>query len=176
MTGRVIDLGAGANPDPRATETVDLHHPNADHQFDVTKEWPFQDESIELITAHHLLEHLPDPGHVMHEASRCLEDAGVLEVTVPLGINADSDPDHVHQWTWDTPDIVVGDFDEERYWDTHVPLTLVHRDLDVALKGPLEPLTPVYQKLGEWWPRWACYNCDHGELRATYVREARSQC
>lgn len=176
VSSRVVDLGAGANPDPRATETVDLHHPHADHEFDLTEEWPFEDASIEMFTAHHVFEHLPEPGHVMQEIARCLVDGGVLELTVPLGINADSDPDHTHQWTYDTPEIVVGDFKNERYWDTRVPLRLVHRDLDVQLKGPLGPLSPLYQKLSEWWPKWTAYNCDHGTLTATYVREARSQC
>jgi len=44
VTERVLDLGAGDDPDARATETVDLYA-DADHQFDLTDEWPIETEA-----------------------------------------------------------------------------------------------------------------------------------
>lgn len=163
-----VDLGSGADPDPDADITVDLHHPNADHSFDVTNDWPLESNSCHTITAHHLLEHLTDLEHVFQEAERCLVPGGRFVVTVPLGWDADSDPDHVHQWTYDTPSIVVDEFTEDRYWDPDTRLTLDTRTLNTGWHGPHWSLNLVGELLERVWPRWTAHNCDQGELQAIY--------
>lgn len=163
-----LDLGSGANPDPDADVTVDLHHPDADQSFDVTDEWPLDDDSCHTITAHHLLEHIEDLEHVFQEAERCLVPGGRFVVTVPLGANARSDPDHVHHWTYETPEIVVGDYKPDRHWDPDTQLVLTDRTLHATNTGPLAFLNPLYHRLAKHYPLWASYNCDHGELQATY--------
>lgn len=165
----VLDIGAGQNPDPRATETVDLHV-DADHQFDLDEEWPLDDNYALGITAHHVIEHL-DPHHVMREASRVLQPGGWLKITVPLGIAQRTDPTHEWYPTVESAEVLAGGFHEDRHWDPDVPLTLDGVTLDVGFLGPLTPLSPLLQACTYRWPVWAADKADRGEMRLHYRRE-----
>lgn len=69
---------------------------------DVTKKWPFNDESFEAIYSSHVLEHLTLRGAriCLTESYRCLKKGGVLRILVPdldAYIN-DYDPKTALQW------------------------------------------------------------------------------
>lgn len=164
---RVIDVGAGEDPDPRATETADIR-PTADHQFDVREEWPFPEDYADMIIARHLVEHLSDPTHFFDEAARVVRPGGRLEIVLPIGQNAITDLDHEQEWLYCTPEQYC--VDQQRPWDPDTQFRLVKRDIDVYLGGPISPLTPVLQAVATIWPAWATYRCDTGELRAQYTR------
>lgn len=166
---RILDIGAGNNPDPRATETVDLIS-DADHQFDLRDQWPLEDNSVHGIVANHVVEHL-EPGHVFREAGRVLTDASWIEVSVPLGENARTDPDHTHQWTFGTP----SRFCEIRgeHWDIEVPFELQDITVNGWLGGPLAPLSKPFGWLAAVWPAWVAERCFAGELTARYRRLTR---
>jgi SAM-dependent methyltransferase len=51
---------------------------------DLTRTWPFRDDSIDLIFSSFVLEHLPDPFHFIKECSRCLRPGGRLIILVPF--------------------------------------------------------------------------------------------
>lgn len=169
----ILDLGAGQNPDPRCTHTVDLHA-DADINCDLREDWPLDDDTITGIVASHVIEHL-DAEHVFDEASRVLHDDGWLEVRVPLGENAWTDPAHEHAWTYSTPLIFDREYSREhgREWDPSPPFTLTDRELSVGLGGPLKSLSGVFQRVGERWPEWAAQRCMRGELTARYRRRSR---
>lgn len=167
---RVIDLGAGDGPDPRATETVDLYT-DADHQFDLSQRWELNDSSVDGLIANHVVEHL-DAEHVFKEAGRVLVDGGWFELTVPLGRDADADPDHQQRWTYWTPRMFCqrSQDDAGRPWDPDTEFVLDDRELSVWLFGPLAPLSGLFDLLADRWPHWAERRCGAGELTARYRR------
>lgn len=171
---RVLDLGAGTDPDPRATKTVDLFA-EADLQFDLEDEWPLQKASVDGLVANHVLEHLSDPTAFFNQASEALVDGGWLEVTVPVGADAVGDPDHETLWGWRTPATFCREHSAKhgRAWDADPPLVLTGRSADVWLFPPLSRLTPLLQAVANRWPAEAVRRCSSGEITARYRRISR---
>lgn len=94
---RRIDLGGAINK-AYGYESYDRH--NADIVGDLNERWSLDDDSVGLIRAHDVIEHLQDPIHTMNEAWRVLAHGGVLDVLVPStdGVGAWCDPTHVSFW------------------------------------------------------------------------------
>lgn len=93
----MLDMGGRLNAWPGFT-TVDLF--DADVIADLNEPWPFEDNSVGVIRASHLFEHLKDPIHTMNEAFRVLAPGGWLLIEVPStdGRGAFQDPTHVSFW------------------------------------------------------------------------------
>ncbi len=98
---RKLDLGSQFDAWDRF-ETVDLI--NADICTDLNEAWPFEDNSVGVLRASHIFEHLKDPVHTMNEAYRVLAPGGWLFVDVPStdGRGAFQDPTHVSFWNENT--------------------------------------------------------------------------
>jgi O-antigen biosynthesis protein len=99
-----IDLGGGIDKRP-GWIAVDLHHGGPtigmnDVVTDLNQPWPFKDNSVGVIRAHDVIEHLKDPIHVMNEAHRVLVHGGLFLIEVPStdGRGAFQDPSHVSFW------------------------------------------------------------------------------
>lgn len=92
-----VDLGGRFNPWSGFT-TVDLY--NADLIFDLNSTWGLKDNSVGVLRASHIFEHLRDPIHSMNEAYRILAPGGWLLIEVPStdGRGAFQDPTHVSFW------------------------------------------------------------------------------
>lgn len=94
----LIDLGGRFN---RWNEykTIDLNKP-ADIICDLNKKWRLKDNSVGVLKAYHIFEHLKDPIHTMNEAYRVLAPGGWLFIEVPStdGRGAFQDPTHVSFW------------------------------------------------------------------------------
>lgn len=90
---RLIDLG-GRIDCPEGYESVDLS--DADIICDLNGTWHFEDNSIGVIRASHVLEHLENPIHAMNEAYRVLAGGGFFFIDVPStdGRGAFQDPTH----------------------------------------------------------------------------------
>lgn len=162
----MIDIGAGPDPDPRATITADIRAP-ADVLIDARKAWPFGTNSVTGIVASHLVEHLADPTRFFQEAGRVLKPRGWLEVSVPLGSDAVTDLDHEQVWRYATPEQFCRQ--AQRPWDPDTSFELISRDLDVWGYGPeaFWNTTPM-QLLADVAPAWAAHRCPAGELTATF--------
>lgn len=93
-----IDLGGGINPYP-GYETVDLRK-TADIIADLNEGIPLPDNSVGVVNAHHILEHLKDPIKSMREIHRVLCHGGWAFIEVPSteGKGAFQDPTHVSFW------------------------------------------------------------------------------
>ncbi|UIP01735.1 class I SAM-dependent methyltransferase (plasmid) [Halobaculum sp. CBA1158] len=171
---RVLDLGSGTDPDPRATETVDLYA-EADLQFDLDEEWPITEASVDGIVASHVVEHLSDPATFFDRAAAALSDDGWLEITVPVGVDGVADPDHETQWTWRTPATFCREHSERhgRAWDADPPLVMTDRNANLWLFPPFSALTPALQAFAERWPAEAVRRCSSGEIIARYRRVVR---
>lgn len=110
--GIYLELGAGKNPSPAATHTLDIREdldhidfPGVDIGVD---RWPLEDESVDLIIANHVFEHIEraNISHMFREVDRVLKEGGRLEATVPHAgaWEAHTDPTHQGPGGW-TPDI-----------------------------------------------------------------------
>lgn len=93
----LLDLGGRFNAWP-GFQTVDQY--DADLTVDLNGKWPFSDNSVGVIKAYHIFEHLRDPIHTMNEAFRVLAPGGWLFIEVPStdGRGAFQDPTHVSFW------------------------------------------------------------------------------
>lgn len=133
---RVLDLGAGENPHSDATTTMDVVDlPGIDVVHDATdRPWPFDDNEFDRVTARHVLEHIQHPEDVFHEVARILTDEGRFEVVVPLGLDARTDPTHVHEWTYETPAYFAAGSPYDYGWN--LPYRLVARRVDAWYNGP----------------------------------------
>lgn len=88
-----LDLG-GRFSCPPGYFSVDLL--DADYIVDLNKPWPFEDNSVGVLRAYHVLEHLDDAIHFFNEAFRVLAPGGFLLIEVPSvkGDGAFGDPTH----------------------------------------------------------------------------------
>lgn len=106
---RLLDLGGrfGAG---EGYETVDLL--DADIICDLNKRWAFKDNSIGVIRASHVFEHLKDSIHAMNEAYRVLAPGGWLFLEVPStdGRGAFQDPTHISFWNQNSLWYYTNDF------------------------------------------------------------------
>lgn len=89
-----LDLGGRFNSNP-GCQSVDLK--DADIIADLNKTWPWSDNSVGVITANDIFEHLTDKLHVIKEVYRVLAPGGYLFFRVPStdGRGAFQDPTHV---------------------------------------------------------------------------------
>lgn len=147
-----------ANPDSPADIVADISE----------TPWDFATaNTVDRIDAHQLVEHLPDREAFFEECARVLAPDGRLTVSVPLGMNAQTDSDHEPPaWTYETPE----QFSclHRRPWDPDLPLELLDREVNVWLGGPLAGLTPLFQAAARLWPAWAAYRCYAGVLKMTF--------
>ena len=92
-----LELGGRWNAKKGYT-TVDMI--DADINCNLDGKWPFKDNSVGLIRAVDIFEHLKDPVHTMREVYRVLAPGGWAFIQVPStdGRGAFSDPTHVSFW------------------------------------------------------------------------------
>ena len=95
-----LNLGAGDDAVLEGFIGVDIRPGVTDITADLSKPWPFEDESVEEIRGSHIFEHLPVPLFTMSEAYRVLRPGGKLDLDIPStnGMGAFQDPTHVSFW------------------------------------------------------------------------------
>ena len=109
-----IDIGGGLNPYP-GYHTVDTRK-NADTVADLNDGIPLPDNSVGVLNASHILEHLHDKTKIMGEIHRVLAHGGWAFIEVPStdGRGAFQDPTHVSYWNQNSflyyTDKYLGDF------------------------------------------------------------------
>ena len=93
----LVDLGGGINGKENYT-TIDIE--DADIIHDLNKGIPLPDNSVGVLHASHILEHLKDPIFSMREIHRVLAHGGWAFIEVPStdGRGAFQDPTHVSFW------------------------------------------------------------------------------
>lgn len=93
-----VDIGGGLNPYPGYT-TVDLRE-TADYVCDLNDGIPLPDNSVGVLNASHIIEHLRDKTKIMSEIHRVLAHGGWAFIEVPStdGRGAFQDPTHVSYW------------------------------------------------------------------------------
>jgi glycosyltransferase involved in cell wall biosynthesis len=93
-----VDLGGGLNPYPNYI-AIDLRS-DADIIHDLNNGIPLPDNTVGVINASHILEHLKDKTEIMKEIHRVLSPGGWAFIQVPStdGRGAFQDPTHVSYW------------------------------------------------------------------------------
>ena len=95
-----VDLGCGQwKPDGFiGVDCVDGK--NVDIVADLSKRFPFADNSVDLLRGHDVIEHLPDRIHTMNEIWRVCKPNAIIDLRVPStdGRGAFQDPTHVSFW------------------------------------------------------------------------------
>lgn len=93
-----VDIGGGINPYSGYT-TVDIRE-TADYVADLNDGIPLPDNSVGVLNASHILEHLTDKTKIMSEIHRVLAPGGWAFIEVPStdGRGAFQDPTHVSYW------------------------------------------------------------------------------
>jgi len=94
----IVELGGGINPRAGCNINIDLEDGNVKH--DLNDGIPLPDNSVGVIYASHILEHLYDKHKIMCEIHRVLVDGGWAFIQVPStdGRGAFQDPTHVSYW------------------------------------------------------------------------------
>jgi SAM-dependent methyltransferase len=93
-----VDIGGGLNPYPGYL-AVDLRK-EADIVHDLNEGIPLPDNSVGVLNASHIIEHLHDKNKIMAEIHRVLAPGGWAFIEVPStdGRGAFQDPTHVSYW------------------------------------------------------------------------------
>ena len=93
----LVDIGGGINALPGYT-TIDLEDGDITH--DLNNGIPLPDNSVGVLNASHILEHLHDKTKIMSEIHRVLAHGGWAFIEVPStdGRGAFQDPTHVSYW------------------------------------------------------------------------------
>ena len=93
-----VDIGGGLNPYPDYM-SIDLRD-TADIKADLNDGIPLPDNSVGVLNASHILEHLQDKTKIMSEIHRVLAHGGWAFIEVPStdGRGAFQDPTHVSYW------------------------------------------------------------------------------
>ena len=93
-----MDIGGGLNPYPNYF-TIDLRD-TADMKADLNDGIPLSNNSVGVLNASHIIEHLYDKTKIMSEIHRVLAPGGWAFIDVPStdGRGAFQDPTHVSYW------------------------------------------------------------------------------
>lgn len=116
--GLKLDLGGRFNT-ASGYQSVDLK--DADIIADLNGTWPFDDNSVAVVRAFDVFEHLKDPLHTMKELYRVLKPGGFAFIQVPStdGRGAFQDPTHVSYWN-ENSILYYTDSNWAKYIDTPV--------------------------------------------------------
>lgn len=95
-----LDLGCGKNKQPGFIGVDSRDFPGVDQVVDLTKTWPWEDESVEGVHCSHFIEHLEpmDRVHFVNELYRVLIPGGQALCAVPHWSSARAYGDLTHKW------------------------------------------------------------------------------
>lgn len=87
-----INLGCGYDHKEGFTNIDILEEVKPDIVLDITKEnFPFEDNSVDLIYSRHTFEHLTNFDHIFKEMYRVLKDKGMIHIIVPYATSLGGD-------------------------------------------------------------------------------------
>ena len=94
----IVELGGGINPREGCDINIDLEEGNV--KWDLDNGIPLPDNSVGVINASHIIEHIHDKHKILSEIHRVLADGGWAFIEVPStdGRGAFQDPTHVSYW------------------------------------------------------------------------------
>ena len=106
---RVLDLGCGSRHIP-GTIRSDIFVNAPGIRADAAR-LPFRSQSLDCVLATALLEHVPNPRHVVREVYRVLRPDGVFYVEVPFLEGFHADPDDYQRYTFRGLEVLLRRFE-----------------------------------------------------------------
>lgn len=99
-----LNLGCGQKPKEGYVNVDSDRSAKADLFFDLEKQFPIASETVDVITAEHIVEHLHNFIGFMNECHRVLKLGGFLHIVTPKPNSAFfwQDPTHVRGYTENT--------------------------------------------------------------------------
>ena len=96
-----VDLGCGSWKQAGFTGVDKDPNSDADIIHDIEKGLPFEDDSVDLVSASHILEHIHDTMAIMDEIWRVCKHGSQVAISLPhyQSIGAWQDPTHVKAFT-----------------------------------------------------------------------------
>lgn len=95
----IINLGSGTRRYEQRIINIDIFpYKNVDIVADA-RMLPFPDNSIDMVISEFLLEHVPDPEHVVKEIARVVKSGGYIYIAVPFLHPYHASPDDFKRWT-----------------------------------------------------------------------------
>jgi hypothetical protein len=95
-----LDLGCGKNKKPGFTGVDSIKFDGVDTVFDLTRQWPWPDESVDEVHSSHFVEHLTGEQriHFFNELYRCLRKDAKATIITPHWRSGRAYGDMTHQW------------------------------------------------------------------------------
>ena len=120
-----IVLDIGSSPRKKIIKAIKLDLPEYDAECDKI---PFEDETVQIIHCHHVMEHINNLQFFLSEISRVLKPKGIIYITVPhyKSSMAHHDILHVRTFTIDSFDVLL----DNKFYNTNKSLI----DLEVLFK------------------------------------------
>lgn len=94
-----LDFGCGKNP-REGFQGVDIRDFGQPFQVDLTKKWPFKDDSVDEAHASHFIEHLTSEEriHFVNELYRVLKPGAKAQIIAPHWASCRAYGDLTHKW------------------------------------------------------------------------------
>jgi SAM-dependent methyltransferase len=115
---KALHIGCGVHKMPGAIGLDITPLPGVDVVLELGREkLPFDDNTFDIVYAHHVLEHITPLGDVLAELHRVCRAGAVIDVIVPYYtcVGAFGDPTHVRFFTYRTFEHFADTQDTERY-------------------------------------------------------------
>jgi len=113
----ILNLGCGSRKRQEEIGVDRYPGSQADILADFSLSLPFADNSVAVVIADHVLEHVPDLVALIEEVHRVLISGGRFSVEVPYFAHPDSfrDPTHCRFFTWGSLDYFVAGLKPSEY-------------------------------------------------------------
>ena len=95
----ILDIGCGSKKTPGSLG-IDIHpYEGVDivHNLDISP-WPIEDNTIDVVMANHIIEHVENISNFMKEVHRVTKPSGKIIIKTPQFTSLDSWADPTHRW------------------------------------------------------------------------------
>lgn len=108
----IINLGSGAKRIGDGVKNIDIAPSKRVDIVADARKLSFEDESVDLVIAEQLLEHVSDPQVILKEACRVLRPGGMIYISTPFILGYHSMPGDYYRWTLEGLRELLKDFKE----------------------------------------------------------------
>lgn len=152
----ILDLGCGSKESKyKSNNSKDIvfgldkyHLSGCDILSDLEKPLPFKDNSIDIIVANHVLEHIENFLELIEEMHRVLKPKGLLKIKVPYfsSPHAFSNPTHKRFFTFTTFEYFEKNYKENQYCNKKF-YKIIDRKLNLSFNPKYKIFSKIFNPL-----------------------------